>query len=137
MTPCQQIVTLLYFFQFLANLQPSRSRIPDTWSIKLTFSLTVTFYLQHSSYTIALNKVAIFAKKMLIFYTKNADISKIKWFLVLKSLFHKTTHVCVLSYQISRFQHSSNDFQIAGGSNSTQSKLLKNPPLLGLKLHWG
>ena len=70
MTPCQQIVTLLYFFQFLANLQPSRSRIPEAWYIELTFSLTVTFYLQHSSYTIALNKVAIFAKKCWFFARK-------------------------------------------------------------------
>ena len=29
----------------MANLQPPESRIPDAWSIKLTFSLIVTFYL--------------------------------------------------------------------------------------------
>ena len=33
------------FFQFIANLQPSGSRIPDAWSIKLTFSSIVTFHL--------------------------------------------------------------------------------------------
>ena len=43
-TPCQQIVTSLSFFRFIANLQPSESGIPDAWSIKFTFSLTVTFY---------------------------------------------------------------------------------------------
>ena len=32
------------FFRFMANLHPSGSRIPDAWSIKHTFSLTVTFY---------------------------------------------------------------------------------------------
>ena len=32
------------FFQFMVNLQPFGSRIPDAWSIKLTFSLTITFY---------------------------------------------------------------------------------------------
>ena len=32
-------------FQFMANLQPSRSCILDAWLIKLTFSLTITFYL--------------------------------------------------------------------------------------------
>ena len=44
-TSCQQIVMSLSFFQFMANLQPFGNRIPDAWSIKLTFSLTITFYL--------------------------------------------------------------------------------------------
>ena len=43
---CRQIVMSLYFFQFMDNSQPSGNRIPDAWSIKLTFSLiTITFYL--------------------------------------------------------------------------------------------
>ena len=37
-------VTSLSFFQFMANLEQSRSRIPDAQSAKLTFSLIVTFY---------------------------------------------------------------------------------------------
>ena len=41
---CQQIVTPLSFFQFMANLQPPESWIQNTWLIKLTFSLTITFY---------------------------------------------------------------------------------------------
>ena len=45
MTSCQQIVTSLSFFRFMAYLEQSRSRIPDTWSVKLTFSLIVTFHL--------------------------------------------------------------------------------------------
>ena len=32
-------------FQFMANLEPSRSCILDAWLIKLTFPLTITFYL--------------------------------------------------------------------------------------------
>ena len=36
---CQQIVVSM------ANLEQSGSQIPDAWSVKLTFSLTVTFYL--------------------------------------------------------------------------------------------
>ena len=36
---------IIAFFQFMANLQPSRSRIPDAWSTKLTSSLTITFSL--------------------------------------------------------------------------------------------
>ena len=66
-------VTPLSFFQFMANLQPSGSRLPDTSSIKLKFSLKVTFYstepenetksLKDSFYTIALSFYTIFAKK--------------------------------------------------------------------------
>ena len=45
MTSCQEIVTLLSFSRFMANLEQSRSRIPDVESVKLTFSLRITFYL--------------------------------------------------------------------------------------------
>ena len=38
LTNCDLIV-------FLTNFQPSGSWIPDAWSINLTFSLIVTFYL--------------------------------------------------------------------------------------------
>ena len=43
MKSCRKIV--MSFFLFMANLQPSQSRIPDAWSIKLTFSIITTFYL--------------------------------------------------------------------------------------------
>ena len=45
MTSCQQIVTSLSFLQFMANLKQSGTRIPDAWSVKLTFLLIITFYL--------------------------------------------------------------------------------------------
>ena len=45
MTSCQEIVTSLSFFQSLTNLEQSGSQIPDAWSIKLSFSLIVTFYV--------------------------------------------------------------------------------------------
>ena len=45
MASCQQIVTSLLFYQFIANLELSESRIPDAWSVKLIFSLKETFYL--------------------------------------------------------------------------------------------
>ena len=45
MTSCRQIVTSLSFFQFMTNLEQSGSRILDAWSVKLTFSLMVTFYI--------------------------------------------------------------------------------------------
>ena len=44
-TSCQQIVTSLSFFRFMANLEQSGNRIPEVWSVKLTFLLTVIFYL--------------------------------------------------------------------------------------------
>ena len=43
MTACRKIMTSLPFFQFLANLEQSGSRIPDVQSIKIIFSLIVTF----------------------------------------------------------------------------------------------
>ena len=44
-TSCQKIVTSVSFFQVMGNLQPSGNRIPHAWSVKLTFSLIVAFYL--------------------------------------------------------------------------------------------
>ena len=96
------VVFLRYYGQFAAISKGVR----DTWSIKLTFSLTLTFCLTktktelknlwHRSNTIALSKGAIFAKKYLGF-GKNADISKIKWSLVVKGIFSKTKYACVLT----------------------------------------
>ena len=43
-TLCQQNLTSLSFFQFMANLQLFGNGIRDTWSTKLAFLLIVTFY---------------------------------------------------------------------------------------------
>ena len=40
------------------------------------------------------------------FLPKNADISKIKRALILKGIFSETTNVCVLTFQIPKFQVS-------------------------------
>ena len=45
MTSCQKIVTPLSFFRFLANLEQSGGRIPDTESAKVMISVKVTFGL--------------------------------------------------------------------------------------------
>ena len=45
MASCLEIVTSLSFFQFMANLEQSGSWILDPQSVKLMFSLIVTFYL--------------------------------------------------------------------------------------------
>ena len=54
------------------------------------------------------------------FAKKNAGISKIKRALVLKGIFSETTCVCSLhvrTYQISCFQHNSNEFQTGSNFN--------------------
>ena len=76
---------IIAFFLFMVNFQLSESQIPDASSIKLTFLLTITFYLikienrtkniKHSSHAIALNKGTIFAKKCC---KKKIDIRKTK-----------------------------------------------------------
>ena len=45
MTSCQKIATSLSFSQFMANFEQSGSGIPYAQSVKLTFSLIVSFYL--------------------------------------------------------------------------------------------
>ena len=45
LTSCQKIVTSFPSFEFLANLEQSGGRIPDTDSAKVMFSVTVTFCL--------------------------------------------------------------------------------------------
>ena len=44
MTICQKIVTSLPFFKYAVNLEQSESRIPETESMKLIFSLILNFY---------------------------------------------------------------------------------------------
>ena len=63
MTPCQQIVTPLLLFQFMVNLELTGIRILDARSVKLTFSLTVTFYLTKSA-----NKSKNFLTQLSYFY---------------------------------------------------------------------
>ena len=48
MTSCQKTVTSLLLFQFIVNLEQSGSRISDALSVKLKYSLIVTFYLTKS-----------------------------------------------------------------------------------------
>ena len=52
MKSCRQIVTSVSFFRFLANLgqtrKPDSSRILAVQSVKLIFSLTVTFYQKNA-----------------------------------------------------------------------------------------
>ena len=98
----------LSFFIFMANLQPSGSWIRDAWFIKLVF-IKINFssyktWKQNSKISnTALVLKVLFLPKNTSFLHKNADISKIKGFFLLKGIFSETAYVCVLTYQISTF----------------------------------
>ena len=101
-----------FIFQFMANLQPFGGQILDAWSLKLTFSLITTFYLQNLKTVLKISNTALIlllwvkvlvCQKMLIFCKKNADISKMKEFSVLKGIFSEPIYVCLLLYQIWNF----------------------------------
>ena len=72
---CDVIVIFLIYGQFGAI-----QKLDSGWSVKLTFSLKVTFYLaktenrtknlKHNSHNIALSKGTIFAKKCSLFAKK-------------------------------------------------------------------
>ena len=92
MNSCRQVC---FFFQFMANLQPSGSRIPDSWSKKVAFLLIVAFYLTEPANRTKVSKTAfrllLLSKstifpKILIVSKKKADISKIKGIFVLKGI---------------------------------------------------
>ena len=118
-TSCQQIVTYLSFFQFMVNLEQSRSQIFDAWSIKHTFRLSHknrTTELRHSQQSpciIALSRGTILPKNAEILQ-KIADISKTKRVLVLKDIFSKTTYLCVSTYRNSSFYRNLTSFTQKG-----------------------
>ena len=125
MTSCQQIATPLSFYQFMANLEQSRSRILEPQSVKLTSSLITTFYLTKTAKRTKKSLTQLshycFQQRSIMpknadFLQKKADISKIQRVLVLKGMFSETIFVWVVTYQISSSQHNSNEFQTGGGS---------------------
>ena len=94
---------VIAFFSIYGPLAAMRKLDSDGWSIKFTFSLIVTFYLTFfniynllSFYLLstALSKGTIFAKKVLIFWKKDASISKIKDVLVVNVYFLRLQCVC-------------------------------------------
>ena len=94
----------------MENLEQSGSRIPNAWSVKLTFWLRVTFYLRKTenrtktfptqlSYY-CFNKGTIFAKKKkkkADFLPKNGDISKIEEVSVLNGICFEIAYVRVFT----------------------------------------
>ena len=112
-TSCQQIVTSLSIFQFMTNLEQSGSRTQDAQSVKLKFSLILTFYLAKiadrtkTSLTelphYSFEKGYYFCQKTMYFWEINAYISKVNGALVLKGIFSEAKYVCVITYKISSF----------------------------------
>ena len=64
----------------MAHLQPTGSRIPDAWSIKLKFSLTITFYLTNTENSTSL---VICASQLAI----GLLLKKLKYFEVMLNIF--------------------------------------------------
>ena len=104
----------------MADLEKSRTQIPDVWFMILTFSLAATFYLTkrenktkicNTALILLLSTRVLCFIKLMIFLQKNVDISKINRVLVLKGIFSETKYSCVLTYQISSFQHHVYEFQ--------------------------
>ena len=91
---------------YFSNLEPSGSRIPDGQPVKLIFLLIVTFLsnknwkgnwkISNTTLTLLLWIKVLFWPKNAYFLQKDAYITKIKRFLVLKSIFSETTYVYVL-----------------------------------------
>ena len=77
-------MTSLLFFQFMVDLEHSGTWIPEAWSMILIF---------HSNRTIKFLTHKKGFKKML-FFGKNADVSKIKKALVLKGIISEI-HICL------------------------------------------
>ena len=104
MVSCGQIVTSLSFFQFMANLEQSRScKICKTYifiNLYLTKIEKDKESLKRLSYYCF---EVLFFQKNADFLQKKADITKIKGVLILKNIFSKTTYVCILTYEISSF----------------------------------
>ena len=109
MTSFWGILTSLLFFRFMADLEPSKSRIQDAQSVKITFSLSVTFYFTKTTALTKSTALTILLWVKVLYLPKNAVFRKKCWHqqnqeaLVLKRIFPETTYVCVLTYQISSF----------------------------------
>ena len=105
---CDVIVIFWNYGQFGAIRKPDSRRI-----VRKTY-----FHNSNTAVILLICVKVLFLPKMMIFCKKNADIRKIKVFLVLKVYFLEL-NVCVLTYQIS-------------SPLPPQNEPLKSPPRLGL-----
>ena len=106
---CGIIVIFLIYVQFRAIRKlDSESIVFKTYifinSNFLSYKIWKQNYkISNTVLTLLLWVKVIFFPKNAVFFTKNADLSKIKRALVLKGIFSETTYVCVLTDQISSF----------------------------------
>ena len=94
---------IIVFFRFMANLQSSRSRILDAWSIKSFINSNLLSYKTwKQNLQISNTAFILLLRVKVLFLPKNAGflqkIAKHKEFLVLKGIFSKTTCACLLTY---------------------------------------
>ena len=108
----RQIVKSLDFFQFTVNLEQSGSRIPDAQSVKLIFSLIVTFRLTKTE-----NRTKRSLRQLSRYCFEQCTIlAKKRWFFAKKMLTSVKLRgpwykkVYFLKLQISEFWHNSNKF---------------------------
>ena len=103
LTSCQKILTPLTLFWFMANLELSRNQIRHILSVKLTFSLIVSFYFTKTeSRTNTALTLLLWIKEL--FLPKNADICKLRRPCHQKVYFLKL-NMCV--YLLTKLQASS------------------------------
>ena len=135
MTSYRQIVTSLSFFRFIANLEQSRSRIPDGWSVVLTLLLKLTFYDIKNEYRTKKNSntaLILLLSVKILFLPKDFFA---KQMLVSSKLF--CNNICV--YLPTTFQVSSiilTSFRqgaLYTPLPPTANKSRKSPPRRGLK----
>ena len=100
---------IFVIFFFMVNLEQSWSWIPEAWSIKLTFSIKVTFYLTKTETRTKKYLKNLYPKNVDFFPKKNANISKTKRALVLNSIVSENNCVCTYVPNWS-FWHNSNKF---------------------------
>ena len=130
----REVVIFLIYSQFGAIWKPDPGRMNYKTYIFNSSNLlsykSKKFVTQLSYY--CFDKGTIFATNC-SFFAKNADISKIKVFSVLKLIFSETTYVCVRTYQVSSITLTTFRREvILPTPPSPQIEPLKTPPRLRL-----
>ena len=112
LTNCDVIVIFLIYGQFGAIQEPdSRNMICNTQIFISSFYLAKT---ENRTKRISNTALILLLSVKVLILPKNADISKIERVLELKGTFSETTHVYVLTYQLSSCYCNLNKFQAGG-----------------------
>ena len=136
----QKIVTLLLFFGFLANLEQSGGRIPDTESAKVMFSVIVTFCLTKTENRTkkSLTQLSHYCFDKGTILTGKADFLKKMQYKRYKKVYllklHMIVYLCakfkVFSIILTSFRHGGG--RVGGGSFYSSSTQLKTNTLKAL-----